>query len=102
MHSSLTSELDVNLAIDEFIATKDLAKPSPLVHMVFCCVTEREAVVVVSLLRVVVRTNLVHPERHRLIRLVLQETTAVFRSKNETTSRRKTFYSQYMMSTKMT
>ena len=92
MHSSLTPELYVNLAVDEFIPTEDLTKPSPLVHMVFCCMAEREAVVVVRLLRVVVRANLVHPERHGLIGSVLQETAAVIRSKNETTSWRKTFY----------
>lgn len=32
---SLTSELYVDLAVNEFIPTKDLAKSSPLMHMVF-------------------------------------------------------------------
>lgn len=82
MPSSLTPKLYVNLAIYEFIATKNLAKSSPLMHVIFCCMAEGEAVVVVRLLRVVVRTDLVHPERHRLISLVLQETAAVIRWKN--------------------
>lgn len=70
---SLTSELYVNLAMDQFIPTEDLPKPSPFMHRVFQWMAERKAVVVVRFLRVVVRTNLVDPERNRLLRLVLHK-----------------------------
>lgn len=69
MHSDevhCTLKPNVYLAINEFISLKDLAKTSPamlglLISEMFA---EWEVVVIVCLLRIIVRADLIHPEKH--------------------------------------
>ena len=69
----LTFELYIKLAVYELIALQHFAQASPFV-LWFASIrwsTERQVVVVVCLLWIVIRSNFVHPEPNCLTILVL-------------------------------
>ena len=70
----LTFELDFKLTVYELISLQHLSKPTPFVLGLASLFwgTERQVVIVVGLLWIIVRTDLVHPQPDRLSVLILQ------------------------------
>lgn len=73
MRQQLTLEFDLKLAVDELIALQHFSKPAPFVFGLSCISwgAEGKVIVVVRFLRIVVRSNLVHPKPDRFPILVL-------------------------------
>lgn len=67
-----TSELYLNLTIDKLISSKDLPEAAPFVSSITRSMAKRKAVIVIGFLRIIVGANLIHPEGHPIIWLILK------------------------------
>jgi hypothetical protein len=69
-----TFELDLNLAVDEFIPFENFTESSPFVSSLCTSAptAERQTIVVVGFLRIVVGPHLVYPQHHLVSFSILQ------------------------------